>query len=291
MTFGGWTKVRELGEGGQGEVSLVVSPQRSQVKSKAVNKIVMALDKAGAAGHTSQQRNETATDLAIAITDYSRPDSLDELGALKVYKIPAGDEGERARKRFATEVKVLTDVKHPNLLRLIVADTSADWMITQYYEGETLKHDKLLFQNKPLEALTSFRGLVEGVAKLHEVSAVHRDIKPANIFVDGGRLVLGDFGIVFIEDNRHARMTETFERVGTRDWMPPWAHTGMRVDEVKPSFDVFSLGKVLWAMLSGMEMLQLWYFTRPRFDLTQLFPNTHAMHVINERILAIYWHA
>ena len=41
------------------------------------------------------------------------------------------------------------------------------------------------------------------------------------------------------------RITETFENVGSRDWMPGWA-MGMLAD-VKPNFDVFSLGKLLWS--------------------------------------------
>ena len=62
--------------------------------------------------------------------------------------------------------------------------------------------------------------------------------------------------------------------------MPGWA-MGMRVDQVRPSFDVFSLGKVLWAMVSGHTKLQLWYFRRNEFNLERKFPNDERMPFIN----------
>lgn len=287
MDFKGWTIVRKLGQGGQGEVSLVLSPTRSSDKNQAIQQILAALEVSSAHAQTGPDRRTAATGLANAIQAYSRADAPNELGALKQYKIPAAEDGQQARQRFVREVETLRAVSHPNLLRLIDADVEADWMITQFYEGLTLQDNRDIFKNNPLDALNAYRGLVEGVAKLHEAQAVHRDIKPPNIFIDHGRLVLGDFGIVFTEEGRQRRFTETFERVGTRDWMPPWAHTGIRVDEVKASFDVFSLGKVLWAMLSGKEMLPLWYFAKPNYDLRKLFPNSAAaMQVINDRILA-----
>ena len=58
--------------------------------------------------------------------------------------------------------------------------------------------------------------------------------------------------------------------------MPGWAF-GMRMDQVKPNFDVFSLGQVLWSMISGKRFLRLWYHRHPDFDLQGLFPNNLAM--------------
>ena len=63
--------------------------------------------------------------------------------------------------------------------------------------------------------------------------------------------------------------------------MPGWAY-GQRVDEVTPSFDVFSLGKVIWSMISGMPKLQLWYFDKPTNNLMTLFPEKPEMEIVNE---------
>ena len=111
---------------------------------------------------------------------------------------------------------------------------------------------------------------------------VHRDIKPHNIFISAaGELVLGDFGLIFFDDDQHTRISATFQNVGSRDWMPGWAMT-MKVEEVKPTIDVFSLGKVLWSMLSGTPVLPLWYWKRPRFNLEQLFPQVRYVGLANQ---------
>lgn len=108
---------------------------------------------------------------------------------------------------------------------------------------------------------------------MHEASLVHRDIKPDNIFNFAGRLVLGDLGLVHFIDQDQTRLSDTFENVGSRDWMPAWA-MGMRLEDIRPSFDVFSLGKLLWSMVSGKPVLQLWYVHDERFELEKMFPNT-----------------
>src|SRR5207237_1915655 len=59
----------------------------------------------------------------------------------------------------------------------------------------------------------------------------------------------------------------------------------MRLDEVRPSFDVFSLGKVLWSMVSGRQKMRLWYFDQPEFDLTRQYPSDERMHVINRLLV------
>jgi serine/threonine protein kinase len=263
-----------------------MSPSRSSAKDAALKTIKNVMRNGGSA-QPDDKHSENARDLALAVSEYTRPDLPDELGALKIYDIPKGNDGAQARKRFLTEIDTLRRVVHRNLLRLVEARPQADWMITEYCEGKTLHEQLAIFKGQPIKTLEYFRGLVDGVAALHEAKAVHRDIKPQNVFVTDGRLVLGDFGIVFVEGSRgETRVTETFERVGTRDWMPPWAHTGMRIDDVSPSFDVFCLGKVLWSMLSGRHMLPFWYFNRDGYDLAKLFPAESAMKVINERLLA-----
>ena len=123
---------------------------------------------------------------------------------------------------------------------------------------------------------------------LHETGVVHRDIKPANVFIaEDGRLVLGDFGIVFTESENRHRLTDTFERVDSRDWMPPWAHTGARIDDVNPSFDVFSLGKLIWSMLSGQPVLPYWYWAKKQYNLCELFPAASDMALVNKEILSV----
>ena len=73
----------------------------------------------------------------------------------------------------------------------------------------------------------------------------------------------------------------TFENVGTRDFQPPWSY-GMRLADVQPSFDVFSLAKVLWAMVCCRPKFPLWYFDKPEYDLRQMFPDESAIQFVHE---------
>ena len=63
--------------------------------------------------------------------------------------------------------------------------------------------------------------------------------------------------------------------------MAPWANVPERLEDVRDSFDVFPLGKVLWAMISGKRQLPLWYHRRPEYDLERLFPKDPSMRVVN----------
>ena len=77
-------------------------------------------------------------------------------------------------------------------------------------------------------------------------------------------------------DDNSGRLTDTYENAGSRDWMPGWA-MGMRLEDVKPTFDIFSLGKVLWSMISGKSKLRLWYLHEPEFEIERMFPEDRSI--------------
>ena len=83
------------------------------------------------------------------------------------------------------------------------------------------------------------------------------------------------------------RVTDTYENVGSRDWMPGWAY-GKRMDEVRPDFDVFSLGKLLWSMVSGKPFLRLWYFQADEFNVEKMFPENSAMRWVTRLLRAVH---
>lgn len=264
-----WLILREIGRGGQGVVFEV------EDTSEAVTNSQFSEALANATPHIvpPENRHKAAGQLMDLIRKLPSPPK----GALKEL-LPFEDavNAETAIDRLKSELEAMRLVEHPALVRVLDADIESRWYVTDYYSGGTLADRLELFKGHVLEALLAFRAVVEAVVELHAAGVVHRDIKPDNIFIDSrDRLVLGDCGLAFKMEHQD-RITETFENVGSRDWMPGWAMS-MRLVDVEPNFDVFSLGKLLWSMISGSPRLRLWYHRKSEFDLAQRFPRDESI--------------
>jgi serine/threonine protein kinase len=266
--YKGWEKIRQLGEGGQSTVFLVRSPVRAARRKEAI---------LGVGNRISGIPN--TSELLESISEFIRPDTVDELGALKLFD-KARRSGAPPEERIRREMQILS-TGHASLPKFLDGDLDGKWMVTEYFPLGTLDNSPERFKGDALGALKVFRSLVGTVVGLHANLIIHRDIKPANVFIgNDGRLVLGDFGIAFTDEGG-SRMTVTHERVGPWDYMPQWGDTGERLDKVKPSFDIYMLGKLLWCMVSGKLRLPREYHRRDEFNLSKLFPNDRRMHAIN----------
>ena len=169
-------------------------------------------------------------------------------------------------------------------MKLLDSSEEERWIITEYLPQGSLEKQIARYRGNVLTALKTFRSLVQTVASLHAEGIVHRDIKPANVFpLSEEEMVLGDFGIVYTPDEGE-RVTLTQEKVGPRDYMPPWAPIADRLDEVRPDFDVYMLGKLLWCMVSGRLKLFREYHHKPNYNLEYLFPGNSEIALVN-RIL------
>lgn len=236
---GKWETIKELGEGGQGRVFLAYDT----TQFNPLNNASMAARDIGllAGATTAEQRPQILLRVVEALRAADVVRNLAILGALKILHKPKGDPGyDKAKARMAREVRAYEAANHPNLLRILDRNLDEDWIVTEYQSDGTLADRLALYRGDLLGALVAIRPLVDAVAQLHFVNAVHRDIKPANIFFGGdGRLILGDAGLIFFGDEKHSRVSDTFENVGSRDWMPAWAY-GRRIEDIRPRFDVFS---------------------------------------------------
>ena len=282
-----WIVEETLSQGGQGKVFLVrdQNPEPDFNTLYVKFKELQSFFTAGIKPYPVGQLKEYFADFITSFRSFIEKGD-DSLGALKLLH-PPGDgvtkTDDVAVRRMEREIAVLESVDHPSLVKIRDSCVKERWFTMEYMGGGTLADRADAFAGRPLAALKALRPVVEAVARLHEQGFVHRDIKPANIFVaQDDRLVLGDCGLAF-DVGDGTRNTATFENVGSRDFQPPWSY-GKREEEVGPAFDAFSLGKVLWTMVSGKPVMQLWYFDRNGNDLRAMFPREHGMRYIH-RIL------
>ncbi len=278
-----WQIIEELGQGGQGKVSRVLDTSKFRITQEIKPGIENSIKNySNNIQRTEEKKKAFFEQFQKAVIGIVRMNDFSYHGALKVLHQPTeARNAYRANDRIKLEIKAMSDILHPNLLRILDADSDSTWFVSQYHPNGTLVENQHRFVGNFAKALRAFRPLVEGVSELHKKDRVHRDIKPQNIFFDAAdNLILGDFGLIFFTDTHHTRLSDTLENVGSTDWMPPWA-TRMRVEDVKLSFDVFSLGKLLWFMVSGLPILRLWYFDDPEFDVEKKFPRSPFIRFAN----------
>ena len=270
-----WEEIGDIGEGGQGKVIRVFDRQKVQLDLSILTEAISEM--------ISNRRDVKLHEkIRQGIARIVRAENPVNHGALKILHSPNEARNfEDAEERLKRELKAMQQADHQNLLKVVDFNLEEKWFVSKYYPNGTLKKRSHWFTGQVERALTAIRPVVAGVARLHRKGFVHRDIKPENIFVDEReQLVLGDFGLVFFEDSGHTRISGTYENVGSTDWMPSWA-TRMRIENINPSFDVFSLGKTIWSIVSRDPILLLWYHREEDFDLEKMFPDRPEMALLN----------
>jgi serine/threonine-protein kinase len=192
----------------------------------------------------------------------ARQDALDRDVALKVLRT-RGDEDHASLRRFAREAKAASLLCHPNTIRVIEYGASDDgvyFIAMELLDGIEL--EKLVRKDGPIAPSPVIHMAIQACGSLseaHERGIVHRDIKPANLFVtrvgeDRHFLKLLDFGVAkMIEGDASATMAEADGMFGTPAYMSPEACCGEPTDGRS---DIYSLGAVMYCMLSGTEVFQ-----------------------------------
>ncbi len=156
-------------------------------------------------------------------------------------------------ERFLREIRIAALLAHPHILPLHDSGEVDGFVyyVMPYVEGETLR-DRLTGQHQlPLaEAVRIVQEVADGLGYAHRLGVVHRDIKPENILFMGGHAVIADFGVATAVGLAGGeRLTGTGLSVGTPLYMSP--EQAMGQGDVGGSSDVYSLGCVLYEMLTG----------------------------------------
>ena len=150
--------------------------------------------------------------------------------------------------RFLKEAQNATKLKHPNIVETL----------PPFEEGEGLYLPMEFLEGKPLDVLLGdacmmgvaealhIRAMASGLGHAHSMGIIHRDVKPANVFVtDANAIKVLDFGLAKGVDDKI--MTASGLAVGTPVYIAPEVYQA----QATPSADVFSLGVILFRLLSG----------------------------------------
>lgn len=179
--------------------------------------------------------------------------------ALKALPTDRAHDPER-RRRFLNEARSACALDHPNIVTVhdLLEHEGADWIVMEYVEGRTLD-EAIPPEGLPVhQAVGWATEATDALHAAHSAGVIHRDVKPGNLMIDrAGRLRVLDFGLAKLdllaaldpEDaTRTAPLTLAGAVLGTLEYMSPEQAIGRTVD---PRCDVFSLGAVLYQMLTG----------------------------------------
>ncbi len=174
---------------------------------------------------------------------------LQRFVALKFLPARLAGDGH-AKRRFRSEALAASALDHPNICAIYDIGETDDGMLFlafAYCEGQTVK-ERILARNLTVEESVDIAiQVASGLEQAHKRGIVHRDIKPANVIVSPeGIAKILDFGVAKIESG--ADITATAMTVGSPAYMSP---DQIRAAPPEPSSDLWSLGAMLYEMLTG----------------------------------------
>ena len=185
--------------------------------------------------------------------------------AVKIVRPRLSADSEQLR-RFEQEARAASQLNHPNILVVhdLGSHEGSPYIVSELLEGESLR-EKLGAPLPPKKAVEYALHVAHGLAAAHEKGIVHRDLKPENLFVTkDGRIKILDFGVAKLvqpampsvsmtEAPTVAPSTDAGVVLGTVGYMSPEQVLGKPLDARS---DLFSLGVVLYEMLSGKRPFQ-----------------------------------
>ena len=176
--------------------------------------------------------------------------------AIKIMHAPFAVDA-RARERFEQEARIGARIRSDHVVQVVAAGvderTRTPWLAMELLAGQDLeRHILTRGPLPPADAALVAGQVMHAIAAAHDVDIVHRDIKPENIFLSVSRVVgvpfmvkILDFGIAKLRSSVRSATVA----VGTPGYMAP--EQSQASDDIGPSADVWSLGLVVYRMLTG----------------------------------------
>lgn len=153
-------------------------------------------------------------------------------------------------RRFRREAQAVASLSHPNIVNIhdVGQEDETHYLVMEYIDGDNLKNFIRDNSNLPLEKIVNIvRQICDALQHAHENNIVHRDVKPHNILITHSqRVKLTDFGIALEATTGTVTNTETI--MGSVHYISPEQAKG---ETPGPRSDIYSLGVVLYEMLTG----------------------------------------
>jgi len=190
---------------------------------------------------------------------------LDRTVAIKILPQKLSTDPVR-KQRFEREAKTVSSLNHPNICVLhdIGSQDGVDYLVMECVEGETLAK-RLEKGPLPLEQVLKYGAqIADALDKAHRAGIVHRDLKPGNVMLTAAGAKLLDFGLAkpaaplaslatMTATQGESPVTQAGTIVGTFQYMSPEQVEGKELDGRS---DIFSLGAVLYEMLTGQRAFE-----------------------------------
>jgi len=186
----------------------------------------------------------------MAIVYKARDITLDRVVAIKVLK-DEFDNDPSFVERFKIEALAAAKLSHPNIVNIydVGQQNNKHYIVMEYVEGKTLQETISSQGLMPVTKAVDIAAMIcDGLQAAHEKGIIHRDVKPHNILITNSGIVkVADFGIA----QAISKKTLTFNGhiVGTVHYIAPEQAKG---ETVTPATDIYSLGCVLYEMLTGI---------------------------------------
>ena len=196
----------------------------------------------------------------------ARDTRLERIVAIKILPQQLSNDPIR-KQRFEREAKTISSLNHPHICVLhdVGSQEGMDYLVMECVEGETLAK-RLEKGPLPLEQVLKFGGqIADALDRAHRSGVVHRDLKPGNIMLTSTGAKLLDFGLakpamsqaslatLTAAATQTTPMTQEGMIIGTFQYMSPEQIEGKELDGRS---DIFSLGAVLYEMLTGQRAFE-----------------------------------